>query len=66
VLPEWSPVNGSMLKRRDFAYDHLLEQAHTASMPLFSDLGHDVYLPTPVGDYPPCHYLKIAEAEDAR
>jgi len=63
VFPEWSPVNGSMLKRRDFAYDHLLEQAHIASTPLFSDLGKDVYLPTPVAELPPCHYLSVPHAE---
>jgi len=63
VFPEWSPVNGLMLKRRDFAYDHLLEQADTASLPLFSDLGKNVYLPTPVGEFPPCHYLKVSEVE---
>lgn len=63
VFPEWSPVNGSLLKRRDFAYDHLLEQAHTSNLPLFSDLGKDVYLPTPVGEFAPCHYLSVPDAE---
>ncbi len=63
VFPEWSPVNGSMLKRRDFAYDHLLEHAHIANLPLFSDLGKDVFVPMPVGEYPPCHYLKVPDAE---
>ena len=63
VFPEWSPVNGSMLKRRDFAYDHLLDHAHIANLPLFSDLGKDVFVPTPVGEYPPCHYLKVPDAE---
>lgn len=63
VFPEWSPLNGNLLKRRDFAYDHLLEQADYASRPLFSDLGKDVYLPTPVGEFPPVHYLNVADAE---
>ncbi len=63
VFPEWSPLNGSMLKRRDFAYDQLLDHAHISNLPLFSDLGKDVFVPTPVGDYPPCHYLKVADAE---
>lgn len=66
VFSEWSPINGTMLKRRDFAYDHLLEHAHTAATPLFSDLGHNVFLPTPVADFPACHYLKVADAEVAR
>ncbi len=66
IFPEWSPINGTMLKRRDFAYDQLLEHAHTASTPLFSDLGQDVYLPTSVADHPPCHYLKVTQAEAIR
>lgn len=63
VFPEWSPVNGSMLKRRDFAYDHLLDHAHMSNLALFSDLGKDVFVPTPVGEFSPCHYLKVPDAE---
>jgi len=63
VFPEWSPVNGSMLKRRDFAYDHLLDHAHMSNLPLFSDLGEDVFVPTPVGEFPPCHYLNVVDSE---
>jgi len=63
VFPEWSPVNSNKLKRRDFRYDHLLEEARVANLPLFSDLGEQVFLPTPVGEFPPCHYLKVADAE---
>ena len=60
ILPEWSPVNGTMLKRRDFRFDHLLKQADIGSRPLFSDLGEEVYLPEPVADHPPVHYLKLS------
>lgn len=63
VFSEWSPVNGTMLKRRDFKYAHLLGHADIASTPLFSDLGEDVYVPEPVGERPACHYLKVAEME---
>lgn len=65
VFPEWSPVNGSMIKRRDFAYDHLLDHAHTSNLPLFSDVGKDVFVPTPIGDYPSCHYLKVPDVEES-
>jgi hypothetical protein len=65
VFPEWSPVNGTMLKRRDFAYEHLLDHAHMSNTPLFSDLGKDVFVPTPVGEFPPCQYLKVPDAEAA-
>ncbi len=63
VFSEWSPLNGTMLKRRDFAFAHLLDYAHIASTPLFSDLGENVYVPEPIGERPPCHYLKVGEAD---
>jgi hypothetical protein len=63
VFSEWSPVNSVKLKRRDFKYAHLLDHAHTASQPLFSDLGENVFVPEPVGERPPCHYLKVADAD---
>jgi hypothetical protein len=65
VFPEWSPVNNAMLKRRDFAYDHLLDnsQAQLWKQPLVSDLGHNIFVPIPVGDFPPCHYLKVHTVE---
>lgn len=63
VLSEWSPLNGMLLKRRDFTYEHLLEDSRVASLPLFSDMGENVFVPTAVGDFPPCHYLKVPDAE---
>lgn len=63
IFPEWSPLNGSLVKRRDFRFDELLENADFKSRPLFNDLGDDYYLPQSVRDYPPCHYLKVADAE---
>jgi hypothetical protein len=64
VLSEWSPLKGAKLKRRDFSYEHLLEDSRVASLPLFSDLGEDVFVPTSVGEFPPCHFLKVPEAEE--
>jgi SAM-dependent methyltransferase len=63
VFSEWAPLNGAMVKRRDFAFSHLLDHAHIANTPLFSDLGENVYVPEPVGERPPCHYLKVGEAD---
>ena len=72
VFSEWSPVNGSMLKRRDFTFSELLrhEGAMQAplfpglgseeQLPLFSDLGEHVFIPTPVREYPPVHFMEIA------
>lgn len=75
VFSEWSPVNGSMLKRRDFTFSELLrhEEAMQAplfpdletesQLPLFSDLGGDVFIPTPEKEYPPIHFMEIARVE---
>jgi hypothetical protein len=66
VFSEWSPVNSVKLKRRDFKYSHLLGHAEIASQPLFSDLGTDVFVPEPVDERAPCHYLDIVEGEAFR
>ncbi len=64
VFSEWSPVNGSMLKRRDYTFRGLLEHASMKELPLFSDLGEDVFIPTPEREYPLVHFLKIGESAD--
>ena len=63
VFCEWSPVNGSMFKRRDFTFHGLLNHAAIKELPLFSDLGDDVYIPKPVKEYPLIHFLRIADAK---
>ncbi len=63
VFSEWSPVNGSMLKRRDFTFHGLLAHESMKELPLFSDLGEDVFIPTPEKEYPPVHFMEIAHVE---
>ncbi|MEK7716604.1 MAG: SAM-dependent DNA methyltransferase [Pseudomonadota bacterium] len=63
VFSEWSPVNGSMLKRRDFTFHGLLAHEGMKELPLFSDLGEDVFIPTPEKEYPPVHFMEIAHAQ---
>lgn len=67
-FPEWSPLARSRLKRRDFAYDELGGQDDFGLLSHVNDLGQKVFPPPrPVADYPPCHYLKVAQqAEDRR
>lgn len=62
VFSEWSPVNGSMLKRRDFTFHRLLAHEATKGLPLFSDLGEDVFIPMPEREYAPIHFLKVVDA----
>ena len=59
VFSEWSAVNGSLLKRRDFVYAHLVETSSHREMPLFSDLDEEAYIPEPVKDYPLVHFLEV-------
>jgi hypothetical protein len=63
LFSEWSPVNGSMLKRRDFTFHSLLADERMKEPPLFSDLGEDVFIPTPEKEYPPIHFMEIARAQ---
>ncbi len=62
VFSEWSLVNESLIKRRDFAFHELVAQASMRELPLFSDLGEEVFIPEPVKEYPPVHFLEIAHA----
>lgn len=63
VFSEWSPVNGNMLKRRDFTFHGLLQHEKAKGLPLFSDLGEDVFIPAPEKEYPPAHFLEIAHVQ---
>lgn len=75
VFSEWSTVNGSMIKRRDFTFSELLqheelkqsflfpdlERKKAKQLSLFSDLGDDVFLPTPKEEYPLIHFLELGK-----
>lgn len=62
VFAEWSPVNGSLLKRRDFTFHSLLAKKNTVGLPLFSDTGEDAFVPEPLREYPPIHFLDLGNA----
>jgi hypothetical protein len=62
VFSEWSPINGSLLKRRDFTFQGLMAHENTRDLPLFSDLGDDVFIPAPEKEYAPVHFLELADA----
>lgn len=66
IFSEWSPVNGSMIKRRDFTMANLLE-AEESKVPgsLFDDIyeSDPAFLPRPVKEFPLTHYLKLVEHE---
>ena len=71
VFSEWSPINGSMFKRRDFAFHELFPAEIEESLPLFdaieaplvSDLGRPVFIPEPVAEYEVSHWKNLANAD---
>lgn len=64
IFPEWSFVRGSMLKRRDFTFHSLLENESMKELPLFSDLGEDVFIPTPSKEFPLVHFMELGDEEN--
>lgn len=59
VFSEWSAVNGSMMKRRDYRLSFLVEKTHQFS--LFNDEGDAAAIDEPIKDYPIVHFLKLGE-----
>lgn len=57
VFSEWSAVNGSMLKRRDYMFKFLVEKTHQFSM--FNDEGNAAAIDEPVKDFPLIHFLNL-------
>lgn len=49
--------------RRDFTFHELLTHQGMQELPLFSDLGDDVFIPTPEKDFQPVHFLEISRVQ---
>lgn len=58
VFAEWSPLNGVLLRRRDFTLAVLLNPHQ--QMAMFDDQGGTAHITTHVRDYPPTHFLELA------
>jgi hypothetical protein len=70
IFSEWSAVNGSMLKRRDFRLDQMLEQNTTnLQLDLFGETGEyerdetGAIVLSPICEFPPIHYRRVQEYE---
>lgn len=59
VFSEWSAVNGTMLKRRDYMFKFLVEKSFQTS--LFNDEGNPAAIDEPVKDFPLIHFLKLGQ-----
>jgi hypothetical protein len=66
VFAEWSPINGSLIKRRDFTFHSMIQNESLEELELFSyisDQGEEVYIPTPEKEYPPIHFLELGNVD---
>lgn len=61
IFSEWTAVNGSMIKRRDYSLAILLECQPFDGPNLFSDLGDRAFIPKPIKEFPLMHFLKIGQ-----
>ncbi len=66
IFSEWSAVNGSMIKRRDYTMANLLVNQPMKGPNLFSDLGDKAFIPTPVADFPLINFLKLGEDDTSK
>lgn len=65
IFSEWSLVTGSMLKRRDFRLDEMLE-GHNEQLSLFmNDWEYDeeiqAFIPKPIKEFPLTHYRRVQQ-----
>jgi hypothetical protein len=70
VFSEWSLVNGSLIKRRDFKFSTLTEAFDPNKLPLdtvkdISDTGEEFFSPKPIQEFSLKHYLKL-DYEDTK
>ena len=61
VFSEWSLINETDFKRRDFTFKELLAYQPYQEKNLFSDLGEKAFIPSPIKEYKPKNYLKLHE-----
>jgi hypothetical protein len=59
LFSEWSAVNGSMIKRKDYTLARLLNNQPVEGPNLFSDLGQEAFIPKPEAEFPLTHFLKL-------
>lgn len=65
IFSEWSLVNDK-IKRRDFEFKNLIDYAPFEKGTLFSDLGDEVIIPSPIKEYPLTHFLDIIQTNGVK
>lgn len=59
VFSEWSAINGSMIKRRDYTLANLLAYQPMEEPNLFSDLGDQAFIPKSLKEFPLTHFMDL-------
>lgn len=62
VFAEWKAINGSKIKRRDYAFSHLLDDSKEEyQLSFFSDNGNQSFIPEPVKEYPAVNFWELGK-----
>lgn len=61
VFSEWSAVNGSQIKRRDYIMASLTDRQSIEDPILVSDVGGRAFIPVPIKDFPLTHFLQLSK-----
>jgi hypothetical protein len=59
IFSEWKPINGTLIKRKDFMFQFLVEQSFQLTM--FDENNNAQYFDKEIQDYKPIHFLKLGE-----
>ena len=60
VFTEWSIIQDKM-QRREFALDALLKNEANSEYNIFTAVGEDIYIPTPIKEYPLVPFMEIGK-----
>jgi hypothetical protein len=57
IFSEWKPINGTLIKRKDFMFQFLVEQSFQLTM--FDENDSAQYFDREIQDYKPTHFLNL-------
>lgn len=63
AFAEWSMVQGSMIKRRDYTFTELLVHTENNENCIISDKEEPQFIPNTIKEYPTIHFMKVSEYE---
>ena len=59
IFSEWKPINGTLIKRKDFMFQFLVEQ--NFQLTFFDENNSAQYFDREIQDYKPIHFLKLGD-----